>query len=62
MGSSYAITDTSIFDSASIIWRYSSGSWEAYSPKAEINTEINAKNIKSLNSIESNQGFWVKKP
>ena len=64
MSTPFAITDMSLFDSASIIWIYnnSTTSWSAYSSNATTKQAIIDKvGVSLLTSIPAGSGIWVHK-
>jgi phosphopantetheine adenylyltransferase len=46
--------------SLSIIWKYDSGKWYAYSPNSDLKSAISNSGIDTFTSIDNNKGYWVK--
>ena len=60
----FAITDMSIFDSASVVWVYnnSTSAWSAYSSDATMKQKIIDKaGINLLTSVPAGSGIWIQK-
>lgn len=55
IGTSYEISDLSIFDEVKIVWYWDNG-WKAYSSVYDLSMHIN---VNSLGKIDTNKGFWV---
>lgn len=45
--------------SISIVWKYDNNEWLAYSNDLESQNKLNQLNIKSIQQINPNEGFWV---
>jgi len=64
VSTSFAITDLSVFDSATVVWVYnnSTSSWSAYSSDATMKQKIiNNANVTLLTTIPAGSGIWVQK-
>jgi len=64
VSTAFAITDFSIFDSATIVWVFnnSTSSWSAYSSDAAMSQKIvNNTTVSTLTSIPAGSGVWVQK-
>ena len=60
----FAITDLSVFDSASVVWVYNNttASWSAYSSNATTKQKIiDNSSVSLLTSIPAGSGVWVQK-
>ena len=61
VGTSQAITDLGVFDTAKVVWAWSNG-WKLYSPIDTIQTTIdNSTTVGVITKLESKKGFWVLK-
>ncbi len=59
LGSSRSINNMKLFDHYQAVWAYQDGQWRAYSADPAIKARIRARNIRPLNRIPPNSGFWV---
>ena len=62
LGTSYYITDKSIFDNATVVWKYENNDWSAYSAIPELSQTLVNSGFATLNGVDENEGFWVKIP
>ena len=61
VGTSQAITDLSIFDTAKVVWAWNNG-WKFYSPIQSIQETIaSSLSYTSLDQIDAQKGFWILK-
>ena len=60
-GTSQAITDLGVFDTAKVVWAWNNG-WKLYSPVQSIQETIaSSLSYTSLDQIDAQKGFWVLK-
>ena len=58
----FAISDMSLFDSATIVWVNSDDKWSAYSSDDTVKQKIvDSPNVDLLTSIPAGSGIWVQK-
>lgn len=61
VGTSQAITDLGVFDTAKVVWAWSNG-WKLYSPVQSIQETIaSSLSYTSLDQIDAQKGFWILK-
>gem|GEM_PF-6791215 len=61
IGTSQAIADLSVFDTAKVVWAWNNG-WKLYSPIQSIKDTISTSlNFTELQQIDELKGFWVLK-
>jgi len=61
VGTSQAITDLGVFDTAKVVWAWSNG-WKLYSPVQSIQETIAISlSYTSLDQIDAQKGFWILK-
>ena len=64
IGSTAPIGDMQIFDPSHVeqVWRYSADrqQWEGYSPDPTLARKISAQGYRTIGSLESWHGFWIK--
>ena len=61
VGTSQAITDLGVFDTAKVVWAWNNG-WKLYSPVQSIQETIaSSLSYTSLDQIDAQKGFWVLK-
>ena len=61
LGTSYAITDFTPFQTTRTMWVYTNGTWKARSNDTSVNQLMNTSGFGGLDSIEKNRGFWIQK-
>jgi beta-glucanase (GH16 family) len=61
VGYTEAITNLSVFQGAKVVWIYSNGSWQGYSPYSKVRTLLEANDITVFEEIPAYSGFWIQK-
>ena len=61
VGSTIAITDMRMFNSAQAVWISNGTTWKAYSPNTAIAAEIASKGVDTFSTIAASSGFWILK-
>ena len=62
LGTTASIDDMTIFDNTNIVWTYQDDEWKAYSSDDQTKLSLSNSSINEITKINSDSGFWIKKP